>query len=92
MRKLLLFLPLPLALLVIDPMQAFGGTSATMQVSFQVLASCSVSETGIAVPDVKCLQQDNFIVKAAPAAPPANIARKPAEEDSQNTDGWIVYF
>jgi hypothetical protein len=92
MRKLFLFLPLPLALLVMDPLQAFGSTTATMQVSFLVLESCSVSEIGIAVPDVKCLQDGNFIVKAAPAVPATKVAPKETAGESNSTDGWIVYF
>ena len=92
MLKLVFLLAFTFALLVNDPNQAFGGTTATMQVSFLVLDSCSVSEIGIAMPDVKCLQPGGFIVKAAPAVPASKMLRPSTAGDSNITDGWIVYF
>jgi hypothetical protein len=92
MRKFFFLLALPLALLVMDPMKAFGGATATMQVSFLVLDSCSVSEIGIAMPDVKCLQPGDFIVKAAPVVPASNMSRPSTAGDSNVTNGWILYF
>jgi hypothetical protein len=68
-RKLLFLLPLAALFVFVDPLQAFGNTTSTMQVSFMVLDRCTVSEIGITIPFVKCSQTDDFIVEAAQPAP-----------------------
>lgn len=86
-------LPLAALFVFVDPLQAFGNTTATMQVSFTVLDRCTVSEIGITIPFVKCSQADDFIVEAAQKAPAKPPARRAAADayDSSN-DGWVVYF
>lgn len=89
MRLPLRFLPL-LALLA-APLQVFGGTEhamqATMQVSFTVLASCSVDAHGATAPGVHCAQADGYLVapQAALVAAAGIVARSSAA-------GWTVYF
>lgn len=83
MRKLIRFLPM-LALLA-APLQVFGGTTATMQVSFTVLASCAVDARGAAAPGVNCAQSVGFIV-----AP--QVANSAGTVTGSNAAGWTVYF
>jgi len=73
---------LPLIALLAAPLQVFGGTAAsTMQVSFTVLASCTVDAQGAMAPAVQCAQADSYIV--AQQAAPLRIAAGA---------GWSVYF
>ena len=72
------FRTLPLLALLAAPLQVFGGTQATMQVSFTVLASCTVADHGATAPGVRCAQADGFLV--APHAAPSAAT------------GWTVYF
>jgi hypothetical protein len=82
MRSLLRLLPM-LALLA-APLQVFGGTQATMQVSFTVVASCAVDGHGATAPAVNCGTAVGYIV--APAAAQSGIA------SGSNATGWTVYF
>lgn len=75
---------LPLIALFCAPLQVFGSTTATMQVSFTVLASCTVDNRGAAAPSVACAQTGGYLVAAQPAAPGAVAAPGAA--------GWTVYF
>lgn len=81
MRTLLRLLPM-IALLA-APLQVFGGTQATMQVSFTIVASCSVDGHGATAPAVNCGQSVGYIV--APAAS-AGVA------SGSDAAGWTVYF
>jgi hypothetical protein len=83
---------LPLIALLAAPLTVFGGTSATMQVSFTVLASCTVSEQGATAPAVRCMQADGYIVghRQVSLAQPAQPTPAPVTSNSQ--DGWTVYF
>jgi hypothetical protein len=81
MRKL--FRTLPIIALLAAPLQVFGGTTATMQVSFTVLASCTVDDHGATAPAVHCAQVGGYIV--APQAAPMNVA-------GSDATGWTVYF
>jgi hypothetical protein len=83
MRPLLRCLPI-LALLA-APLHAFGGTTATMQVSFTIVASCAVDAHGATAPDVSCGQTVGYIV--APQAAQASSANT-----ARSQDGWTVYF
>jgi hypothetical protein len=83
MRPLIRLLPI-LALLA-APLHAVGGTTATMQVSFTIVASCAVDARGATEPAVNCGQSVGYIV-APQAAQPAN----PGANGVQ--DGWTVYF
>lgn len=94
MRPLFRFLPL-LALLA-APLQVIGGTTATMQVSFTVLASCTVQAQGATAPAVNCMQADGFIVahKTASAGSTTDLAagKISANLSTNNGAGWTVYF
>lgn len=81
MRQLIRFLPL-IALLA-APLHVAGAAQATasMGVSFTILASCTVDAHGMTAPDVACAQADSFMVA------PSNVAAA-----SSTTDGWTVYF
>lgn len=81
MRTLLRLLPI-IALLA-APLQVFGGTQATMQVSFTIVASCSVDGHGATAPAVICGQTVGYIVA------PANNAGVTSGSDAA---GWTVYF
>ena len=81
MRKL--FRTLPLIALLAAPLHVFGGTTATMQVSFTVLASCTVDAQGATAPAVHCAQVGGYIV--APQAALMNVA-------GSDATGWTVYF
>jgi hypothetical protein len=85
MRSAIRFLPL-LALLT-APLQVFGGTQASMQVSFTIVASCVVDGNGATAPAVNCGQSVGYIV--APNAAPAAHAGIAAGNDGA---GWTVYF
>lgn len=93
MRKL--FKTLPLIALLAAPLTVFGGTistSATMQVSFTVLASCTVNERGAAAPGVECMQADGYIVGHKQVTLAAATQSNTAPVTSNSTDGWTVYF
>lgn len=93
MRKLLQTLPL-IALLA-APLTVFGGTigtSATMQVSFTVLASCTVNEQGATAPAVQCAQADGYIVGHKQVALAQSAQSNIAPVTSNSQDGWTVYF
>ena len=81
MRPLLRLLPM-LALLA-APLQVFGGTQATMQVSFTIVASCAVDGHGTSAPAVNCGTAVGYIV--APAAH-AGVT------SGSDAAGWTVYF
>jgi hypothetical protein len=83
MRPLIRLLPI-LALLA-APLHAVGGTTATMQVSFTIVASCAVDARGAAAPAVNCGQSVGYIV-APQAAQPASTGTTGVQ------DGWTVYF
>ena len=82
MRQLIRLLPL-IALLA-APLHVAGAAQATasMGVSFTILASCTVDARGMTAPAVACAQADSFAV--APG--------KLASADSSNDTGWTVYF
>lgn len=82
MRPLLRYLPM-FALLA--PLQVFGGTTAIMQVSFTVVASCAVDAHGSAAPGVNCGQSVGFIVAPQAAASAGVVSGNKAA-------GWTVYF
>jgi hypothetical protein len=93
MRTLFRFLPM-IALLA-APLTVFGGTSATMQVSFTVLASCTVDAKGATAPAVDCMQAGGFIlahnqVAFANAGSAAALANAPVT--ANGAGGWTVYF
>lgn len=71
---------LPLIILLGAPLQAIGGASASLQVSFMVVASCTVDARGAAAPGVDCVQADAFIVAHAQTPGASGAA------------GWTVYF
>ena len=79
MRKLIRLLPL--IALVAAPLHVAGAAQATasMGVSFTVLASCTVDAHGITAPSVACAQADSFSVA------PSKLAASDAA-------GWTVYF
>lgn len=81
MRQLIRFLPL-IALLA-APLHVAGAAEATasMGVSFTILASCTVDAHGATAPAVACAQADSFTVA------PSQVA----VAGSAN-DGWTVYF
>jgi len=83
MRPLIRLLPI-LALLA-APLHATGGTTATMQVSFTIVASCAVDARGATAPAVNCGQSVGYIV-APQAAQPASARTAGVQ------DGWTVYF
>jgi len=83
MRPLIRLLPI-LALLA-APLHAVGGTTATMQVSFTIVASCAVDARGATAPAVNCGQSVGYIV-APQSAQPASAAAAGVQ------DGWTVYF
>ncbi len=83
MRPLLRLLPM-LALLA-APLQVIGGTTATMQVSFTIVASCAVDARGATAPAVECGQAVGYIV--APQAPLDASATTAGIQA-----GWTVYF
>jgi len=87
MRTLIKFLPM-LALLA-APLTVFGGTTASMQVSFTVLASCTVNEQGATAPAVNCMQADGFIVAHQQLA---NAGTAIAPITGNSAGGWTVYF
>ena len=74
---------LPLIALLAAPLQVLGGTTATMQVSFTVVASCTVDAHGATAPAVHCAQVGGFIV--APQAASMRVA-------GNDATGWTVYF
>jgi hypothetical protein len=71
--------------LVAAPLHAVGGTTATMQVSFTIVASCAVDARGATAPAVNCGQSVGYIV-APQAAQPASAGTAGVQ------DGWTVYF
>jgi hypothetical protein len=83
MRPLIRLLSI-LALLA-APLHAVGGTTATMQVSFTIVASCAVDARGATAPAVNCGQSVGYIV-APQAAQPASASTAGVQ------DGWTVYF
>ena len=83
MRPLIRLLPI-LALLA-APLHAVGGTTATMQVSFTIVASCAVDARGATAPAVNCGQSVGYIVTPQ-AAQPASAGANGVQ------DGWTVYF
>jgi hypothetical protein len=83
MRPLIRLLPI-LALLA-APLHAVGGTTATMQVSFTIVASCAVDARGATAPAVNCGQSVGYIV--APQAAQSITAGANGVQD-----GWTVYF
>ena len=87
MRTLFRFLPM-IALLA-APLTVFGGTTASMQVSFTVVASCTVDGKGATAPAVNCMQADQFIVSHQQVA--ANAAAA-APITANGAAGWTVYF
>jgi hypothetical protein len=90
-----LFKTLPLIALLAAPLTVFGGTtgaSATMQVSFTVLASCTVNAHGAAAPGVECMQADGYIVQQKPVTQAASTQSGTAPVTSNTADGWTVYF
>lgn len=86
MRPLLRYLPI-IALLA-APLQVFGGTQTSMQVSFTIVASCAVDAHGAAAPAVACGQTVGYIV--APKAAHAGIDSGLAS--GSDVAGWTVYF
>lgn len=94
MRKLFFLLPLAILFVFVDPLQAFGGTASTMQVSFTVLDICTVKEIGVAAPFVKCSQADDFIVEGAQRTPAKAAIKRPgaAAASDSSDEGWVVYF
>lgn len=90
-----LFKTLPLIALLAAPLTVFGGTigaSATMQVSFTVVASCTVNEQGAAAPGVQCMQADSYIVAHKQVTVAASTQSNTAPVTSNTADGWMVYF
>jgi hypothetical protein len=90
-----LFKTLPLIAMLAAPLTVFGGTtgaSATMQVSFTVLASCTVNEHGASAPGVECMQADGYIVQPRQVALAASTQPDTAPVTSNTADGWTVYF
>ena len=85
MRPLLRLLPM-LALLA-APLQVFGGTQATMQVSFTIVASCAVDGHGAMAPAVDCGKSVGYIVAPQAAQPAASGVRS-----GSDAAGWTVYF
>lgn len=79
MRQLIRLLPL-IALLA-APLHVAGAAQATasMGVSFTILASCTVDAHGMTAPAVACAQADSFSVA------PSKLATSDAA-------GWTVYF
>ena len=75
--------------LLAAPLQVFGGTQATMQVSFTIVASCAVDARGATAPAVHCGQTVGFIVAPRAASATASPA---AIEAGSNATGWTVYF
>jgi hypothetical protein len=90
MRKL--FQTLPLIALLAAPLTAFGGTSATMRVSFTVLASCTVNEQGATAPAVQCMQAGSYIVGHKQVALAQSAQSNTAPVTATSQDGWTVYF
>lgn len=82
-----LFLRLSLIALLIAPLHAFGGTTATMQVSFTVLASCTVDMHGVAAPAVDCVQPGSYLVAPRSTPGPGTGAGTDA-----NAAAWTVFF
>jgi hypothetical protein len=81
MRKL--FRILPMIALLAAPLHVYGGTTATMQVSFTILASCTVDAHGVTAPAVQCAQAGGYIV--APQAASMHMT-------GNDATGWTVYF
>jgi hypothetical protein len=75
---------LPLIALLAAPLQVAGAAqaSASMQVSFTILASCTVDAQGTLAPAVACAQADSFRVAPQMAA----------MESGSAGQGWTVYF
>ena len=75
---------LPLIALLAAPLHVAGAAqaSASMQVSFTILASCTVDAHGATAPAVACAQADSFMVAPQAAAM------------TRSSDGaaWTVYF
>ena len=84
-----LFRYLPILALLAAPLQVIGGTQSTMQVSFTVLASCTVDAHGTTAPAVNCGQAVGYIV-APQAADAANAAG--AIRSGSDAAGWSIYF
>lgn len=78
-----LFLSLSLIALLTAPLHAFGGTTATMQVSFTVLASCTVDMHGVAAPAVDCAQAGSYLVAPRSTTLPGADG---------NAAAWTVFF
>lgn len=74
---------LPLIALLAAPLHVAGAAQATasMGVSFTILASCTVDARGMTAPAVACAQADSFSVA------PATLATT-----SSDATGWTVYF
>lgn len=92
-----LFLRLSLIALLIAPLHAFGGTTATMQVSFIVLASCTVDMHGVAAPAVDCVQPGSYLVTPrAPSSPAAAAGTGTGTGTGAGADinaaAWTVFF
>ena len=75
--------------LLAAPLQVIGGTQTAMQVSFTVLASCTVDAHGTTAPAVSCGQAVGFIV-APQAAMSPNVAG--SIRSGSDAAGWSVYF
>lgn len=84
---------LPLLVLLAAPLQVVSGTAhaaqASMQVSFTVLASCTVAAHGATAPGVQCVQADGFLVAPHVTGTGTQAARLLAGSDAA---GWTVYF
>lgn len=90
-----LFRLLPMIALLAAPLSVFGGTTASMQVSFTVLASCTVHAQGATAPAVDCMQAGGYLVAHnqvafANAGSAAALANAPVSGNSAG--GWTVYF
>lgn len=74
---------LPLIALLAAPLHVAGAAQATasMGVSFTILASCTVDARGMTAPAVACAQADSFSVA------PGKLAAA-----SSDDAGWTVYF
>lgn len=74
---------LPLIALLAAPLHVAGAAQATasMGVSFTILASCTVDAHGVTAPAVACAQADSFMVA------PSKLAVA-----NSDADGWTVYF
>jgi len=81
MRQLIRLLPL--IALVAAPLHVAGAAQATasMGVSFTILASCTVEAHGTTAPAVACAQADSFSIA------PSKLATA-----SSDDAGWTVYF